>query len=498
MKKLYGSIIVIALTTGVFFVLREAGAFFGWSAMTTMIVFALALVIMAFIDILALKLLFKRLPHDSSPKKIKHLRTEKRVLNIALTLALLITLAAGYIFHQGKTVMKTLTGVTEPDSLTGYVFVKKDSAMKDYGDQDYIQFGFLKEDFDGPFSMVIDQLDKQHERVCYLDYNPCLADSPAQCYQSLMSEQTDIMVISEADYETLKNLNSTFDEDIKCLEKITLPIATPSIPVDVTAEPFNVLLMGVDLRAGEGNIYTFTRTDTLIVASFNPATCRLLLVSIPRDSYVTLADEENNSDKITHAGLEGPACTVKTVENLLGIDINYYAKFNFNAMVDLVDQLGGIDVDVAYDFTEQDSQDWENAITVSKGQQLLNGEEALAYTRHRFTQNDHVRNDAQQQVLEAIIHRLISWGTLSNLDDLLKVLKNNMTTNMPGDSIQALAGMLPTLSRMEMTHYVLEGEDYETYVPRYDQDLWITDLDEKSVQKAQDMIQEIQNKEEKP
>lgn len=159
--------------------------------------------------------------------------------------------------------------------------------------------------------------------------------------------------------------------------------------------------------------------------------------------------------------------------------------------MDLVDALGGIQVDVQYSFTEQNSQDVPDAISVEAGLQTLDGEEALAYSRHRKTQNDHVRNASQQQVLAALLKKLASVQIITRFDSLMGIMQNNMTTNFSKNEIYSLAGLLPQMGNLTIDQYVLEGEDIETYVPLYQQNLWITQLNEKSIQQAKTEIQSI-------
>ena len=146
--------------------------------------------------------------------------------------------------------------------------------------------------------------------------------------------------------------------------------------VDPKKDSISILIMGVD----DSNNVDFgeaTRTDALILATFNVKDKSVKMVSIPRDSYVYIP-EKKKKDKITHAhvygGTEG---TIETVEELFDIPVDYFFKLNFNAFIDVVDALGGITVDVPITFTEQDSKDTADAIHLEKGLQELDGEEAL-------------------------------------------------------------------------------------------------------------------------
>ena len=222
-----------------------------------------------------------------------------------------------------------------------------------------------------------------------------------------------------------------------------------------------------------------------MVASFNPTTMQISLVSIPRDSYVLVGD---NYDKITHAGMDGITAVIDSVENLLDIHINYFAKFNFNALVQMIDAINGININVDYGFCEQDSHDVPDAICLEEGYQHLDGEQALAYARHRKTVTDHIRNNAQQQVIKGITDRLTSVSILTNFNSLLKVLANNMLTNFTKKELYSLAGLAPNLGSLNYQNTVLSGEDDLRYIAKYGQELAVTYLDDDSISEAHDQI----------
>lgn len=199
--------------------------------------------------------------------------------------------------------------------------------------------------------------------------------------------------------------------------------------VDPKKDSISILIMGVD----DSNIREFgkaTRTDALILATFNVKEKSVKMLSIPRDSYVYIP-EKNKKDKITHAhvygGTEG---TIKTVEELLDIPVDYFVKLNFNAFIDVVDALGGITVDVPITFTEQDSKDTADAIHLEKGLQELDGEEALALARTRKIDSDIERGKRQQLVLRAIIDKAVSIGSITKYGDVMESMGDNMTTNL--------------------------------------------------------------------
>lgn len=218
-------------------------------------------------------------------------------------------------------------------------------------------------------------------------------------------------------------------------------------------EPFTVLLMGVDSDA-EGIANGSFNGDSLMVITFNPKTLSTTILSIPRDSYVPIACfSGQRKNKITHAAWKGETCMMDTIENLLDIKIDYYVKINFTGVVQLVDTLGGVEIDVPYNLCEQNSKrQWgSNTIYIEKGLQTLNGEQALAYARNRhpnpgkcsskwtnYTSNDFIRGEHQQEVVTALLNKFKDVKDLDTVYKLLDTISNNMVTNMSTDQILSL------------------------------------------------------------
>lgn len=218
-------------------------------------------------------------------------------------------------------------------------------------------------------------------------------------------------------------------------------------------EPFTVLLMGVDSDA-EGIANGSFNGDSLMVITFNPKTLSTTILSIPRDSYVPIACfSGQRKNKITHAAWKGETCMMDTIENFLDIKIDYYVKINFTGVVQLVDTLGGVEIDVPYNLCEQNSKrQWgSNTIYIEKGLQTLNGEQALAYARNRhpnpsmcsskwtnYTSNDFIRGEHQQEVVTALLNKFKDVKDLDTVYKLLDTISNNMVTNMSTDQILSL------------------------------------------------------------
>ncbi len=212
-------------------------------------------------------------------------------------------------------------------------------------------------------------------------------------------------------------------------------------------EPFTILFMGVDTLTSSYN------ADTLLVVTFNPNTLSATMLSIPRDTYTTISCS-GRKHKINSSGWSGDKCVVKTVSNYIDVNIDYYVKVNFTGVVDLVNLLGGVDVDVPYTFCEQDSKRrfGSHMIYVEHGQQTLNGEQALALTRNRHywggkcdkkyttegNRSDFTRGQNQQLVLKAMLNKMKSIDNISTVYKILDSLGNNMVTNMSTDTMLSL------------------------------------------------------------
>lgn len=247
-------------------------------------------------------------------------------------------------------------------------------------------------------------------------------------------------------------------------------------------EPFTMLLMGVDSEKDGLNANAAFNGDTLMLITFNPKTLTATIFSIPRDTYVPIACNNNRYNKINSSAAYGTECVINTVQNLVGVTIDYYAKINFNGVIDLVDALGGIDVDVEapnYDYyiskygegrlCESNSlRDMSKLVCMDTGLQHLNGDQALAYARNRhgFLESDLARNRHQQQIVEAMAKKVLSLKSFSDFEDLLEAVGKNISTNL---STNQILSFYQTLKDMVVSG--LNGNDFiniqKTYLEVY-------------------------------
>ena len=235
-------------------------------------------------------------------------------------------------------------------------------------------------------------------------------------------------------------------------------------------ERVNILLMGIDQRDGEQE--PGYRTDTMIVVTVDPFTKQAGMLSVPRDTWVNIPGFETNRINVANQLGDaykfpggGPALAKKTVENFLGITIHFTLRMNFTAFENIIDRMGGVEIDVADDIYDPEyptSNFGTEVFRLSKGKQVLDGATALKYarTRHNLKNGDFDRARHQQQVILAVREKIKSPTTLASLagqaPELLSELSNSVKTNMTLDQMQQLAVLATQLSKENIKMAVLD------------------------------------------
>lgn len=234
-------------------------------------------------------------------------------------------------------------------------------------------------------------------------------------------------------------------------------LANQRAEVEVTKDPFNILLVGIeDQEGGE-------RADVLLLLTVNPQTKEIYMLSIPRDTR-TYVESAGYETKINHSlGFGGIESTISTVSELLDVPIDYYMTTNFNGFEDIVDTLGGITVDVPFTFKAQltGSLKWK---TYTEGPMDLNGNEALAYVRMRKAdpKGDMGRNERQQQVIQEIVDKGTSFTSITKIDDIMDDLGENVKMNIPPSKFASFVKLYTQIKDSQIQHLALEG--YDDYI----------------------------------
>ncbi len=208
--------------------------------------------------------------------------------------------------------------------------------------------------------------------------------------------------------------------------------------IDVQKDPISILILGLDDNS-ERDLGS-ARTDSMLLLTINPKEELVNITSIPRDTYASINSKDFvGKDKINSAfAYGGIDSTIDAVENLVKVPINYYATADFQAFENIVDALGGIEMDVPFTLTEQNSQG-KKVVELKEGHHKLNGEQALAFSRTRYIDNDIERGKRQQEVVEAIAKKAMDVGTIAKYKSILEALDGHIKTDMPSNKILSIA-----------------------------------------------------------
>ena len=290
-------------------------------------------------------------------------------------------------------------------------------------------------------------------------------------------------VITYASYDAYQNIG----QETKVVKEHSKEMKNQDYIENYTSvtEPFTMLVMGVDSSAGSLKKASSFNGDTLMLIAFNPHTLNATVFSIPRDTYVPIACLNGDSSKINSAGAYGTKCVMNTVQNLTGLKIDYYVKVDFQGVIDLVDSVGGIDVNVEEPTSktflkkyngqvcESDShRSMANLICMGTGQQHLNGEQALAYARcrHGYLDGDFARNRHQQVVVEGAFKSVKNISSVNDFYTILDTITPHIDTNMQTKEMLSLYGVAKTAfqsnsgASINVQRTQLTGYDLTMYV----------------------------------
>ncbi|UQZ37498.1 transcriptional regulator [Paenibacillus sp. PK3_47] len=247
-------------------------------------------------------------------------------------------------------------------------------------------------------------------------------------------------------------------------------------PVVYKSDPFSLMLLGTDQRGNET-----ARSDTMIYAVVRPEDYKLLLISIPRDTYTEIIGyKDNKKDKITHAyAFGGQQMAKDTMEALLGHDIQYYATINFQGLKDAVDAIGGVPLPIKKTIVNK-GKDHEK-FTIEGGKSNYSGEEALNYTRYR-EDSDFNRTKRQQVFIDVVANKMLSISQIGKIPELLDIMGENFKTDMEPSMIIDLAKKFMGGKDMDISSFTVMGEGKRIDGVYYDV------IDEEDLSEAQAMI----------
>ena len=315
--------------------------------------------------------------------------------------------------------------------------------------------------------------------------------------EALYNNEGDLLILNEVYVDMIEEIEkfSNFSNDTRIVYTITKEVEVieeeKPFDRDITNAMFTVYVAGEDTRSGRLSIYG--RTDVDIVVNVNPVTKQIMIVGIPRDTYIPNPAKDYGMDKLTHLGNDGIQNTMKGVSEYYKIDIDYYGVVNFGTFKSIVNALGGLDIDNPYTF-------YSGQYSFPKGELHLNGDSALVYCRERYnlSNGDYGRSEHQTIVLKAIIQKLMSTESISHFDELLSALQGQFLTNIAVDDIYKLVAMqIEDNSKWDIISYHMggKGDMMGTASMGWNRHLYVVHPLESQVRFIQDETEKMKNNE---
>lgn len=386
-----------------------------------------------------------------------------KIICIIFTVAISLGSCLGG-FYLSKTggLLSNITNVAKHSKNTVSVIVKQSSDMKNKNDLAGHSVGTLANINTQGSKKILKELNKSGIQMEKREYG-----SLTEMLESFYNGEVDSIVINESSRSQITDIDAykDFDKNTRVVYQTSYKVENTdkaNAVSNITTTPFNVLISGSDTRGGYDEN---GRSDVIMVATVNPKTGTILLTSVPRDFYVETACDAADGcqqgalDKITHTGVHGTNTTKRTVEKLLGIEINYTFKVGFDTVTDIVDAVGGIDVNVEPGY-ECSNFLHAPGLSVHAGVNHLNGEQALGYARERYaySEGDRQRTKNQQQVLMGIVDKITSPAIVTNYASIMDSMSNTFSTTMSNDEISSLIKyQLNSNPKWKMEQYMVNG-----------------------------------------
>lgn len=384
-------------------------------------------------------------------------------------------------FSEVKSLFNSIKSLDYLDD-TYYLLALEESSYESLSDLSGLSVGIYDNNLEN-YSKVVEEIQST------ISVNIVEEDILDLLIEDLIANVVEAIVINSVYLENLYEEQPDYNGMFKIIEVYDYEIIQEDITksVEVKSDSFNVYISGIDTY---GSISNVARTDVNMVVTINPITNEILLTSIPRDYYVNIIGK-NSKDKLTHTGIYGIDTSVKSVENLLDIDINYYVKVNFSTLIGLIDSIGGVTIynDIAFNSSMDGTY-------FPAGNIALTGESALVFSRERyaFSSGDIQRGINQQKVISAIISKVSSSTTIiSNYSNIMKTLSNSFETNMSQSEIVDLVNLqLDKMPSWDVTSYSLTGSGSSAYTYSYpNQLLYVMNPDATSLANAKSSINNI-------
>lgn len=403
---------------------------------------------------------------------------------LTLILAFVCVLGSYYMIRTSRTITEVSKADKQTDVISVYV-MEKDPAQSLEEIQDY-QIGIVKETDRERTDQTVKKLENMLKSpLAIQEYEDIL-----KMLDALKEGKAGAVILNDAYVGMFADVEgySWIATDLRRITSVEheAEVTEESAVPDNVPETFVMYLSGIDTYGG---ISARSRSDVNILAVVNTKLKKILLLSTPRDYYVDYNVTGGVKDKLTHAGIYGVEASMDALERLYGIQIDYYLRINFSGFVDIIDALGGIDVNSEYEFTVEPIK------TYHVGINHLTGLEALAFARERysFADGDYQRAKNQMEVIRAVVAQCASSSLLKNYASVMNAVSGSFETNMPDDQIASLVRMqLADMAQWEVTSYTSTGTGmYAETFSMPGQQLSVIEPDPASVEEAKRLIQEL-------
>ena len=349
-----------------------------------------------------------------------------KALIIGISIALFLT--SSLLIYSQYSADRLFEFIDKELNTISFVVLKDHPAksMSDVKGSSFVHSGFFDADM---IRFINEDIQSRFE------FKPKLVSvaSDIDAYNRLLEKEAEVFMLDNAFWDVIVDHDPKFESKVRVLYTVDKETDKEDIvkEVEVDKDSFIVLVSGND---NSGSLYNRARSDVNMLLVVNPNQGKIMMISLPRDSFVPLSCKNNALDKLTHAGIYGVSCTVKTVENLLGIDINYYVRLNFTAFMKIIDVVGDITVNNPREFTS-----WLGTY-FPKGTLKLDSKLALQFARERksFTNGDVDRTLNQQEVIRAIIKKMATPGSVLKVEQIIKSISKSFDTNASSDVISTL------------------------------------------------------------
>ncbi len=373
------------------------------------------------------------------------------IIGVVLSVLILAVLGTGSLYiYKTVSALDTITGVNK-DVTKINVYVKEDDPAQKLADASGYTFGILSE-------LDRDNTDQALQQMYYelgSDVQTNEYSGLSELADSLNNGTTGAIILNQAYLDVLDEMDnySSFSSQLREIASLQVETVvqrkTPQVTeavgsttetsdnssadAAVTDEVYTIYVSGIDTR---GEMTASSRSDVNIILTVNTRTKQILMVSTPRDYFVPLSISNGVPDKLTHAGIYGVNVSMDTLNMLYDININYYFRLNFAGFEKIIDALGGITVNSDYEFDSQNTKGYH----FNKGENHLNGEQALVFTRERyaFKEGDRQRGRDQMAVIQGVVDKATQPAFLKNYLSVMDSLDGCFETNVPYDIIASL------------------------------------------------------------